>query len=336
MNYLKFVIFLFLMLFMASCESERDIIDSNPEELKLSYSTQDFKDFQIRFDSLNQTMEESGSRISLGGAVGVAIADEAGRLAGRHVFKYLGASLCGLSGNPMLAVLGYVGGQYIGGIIGYGAASWVAAQFFSSNNSSSFNKGELMFRYDLTIETSLYYENKSLGQGIIAATKCISDSIGYYHNKVMCDLDEERIVSGGSTSLDRHKSYNDVILGFKKYNIYDENFANCEDMRLVMEDMLFKIVTISSGNDEDDLIEAYITFFSTQFENIPENDIMTFRDFTVPIITHCMGRAESEVNSYAQELNKLIKTSSLETEVKAELAIAAQTAINSALCWDQL
>lgn len=164
---------------------------------------ENYQMFLLSVDSLNLTYN-NGSRGSFWSGFGVAAADAAGGIAGKYAGRWLGGAVGGLLGNPATVVLGAAVGDVAGAIVGAGVASGVANMLLDS-------------------AVPLYPD---FDNGIPMPVSFNCDSLGFYHNDLMVNLNNQQQNYISSNGFESDLMFQDVVTKSQEYGYYESDFEN--------------------------------------------------------------------------------------------------------------
>ena len=311
-----------------SCTKENEIL-IEPELSSSSVENNHFEQFIASVDSLNlyystgnpdiEYINTRGFWSLLGKGSAVVLADAAGGYVGGWVGKIVGGSIGSLTGTPIGTVVGYVGGGKAGSYLGGGISSYIASEYLGNRISVS------KIGSDLSISNG--YNN-------------VEDSIGYIHNQVMKKLinnGNKYILSGGG--MDYDKIYNDCVLYYKEYGIYEPEMLTNSQCRNRIIDFAKQTSENTKQLATGDISESQ--FFMNQeilFKNkcdATDEEIKIYNDFGAKIVKQCGVLSTQEIHEYAAALNSVIKSSELSYKQKETIVLTAQIAVNSSLCWSE-
>ena len=116
-----------ILLFSVSCTRQESPIETSSP----STHEEQMNDLLASIDSLNAQFgyDQSQTKGGLTNFLTVSAADQLGGLAGAWIGKELGAGLGVITANPVIGVVGYVGGRKVGKWAGGAAASYLAGKF---------------------------------------------------------------------------------------------------------------------------------------------------------------------------------------------------------------
>ncbi len=302
------------VVFVSSCSSDSQfavsISDKNVSQEEIAMNN-----LLDSIEVLNAKYPSSHTRGSFfsGGAVGLA--DAAGWAAGAGIGRWVGGA-AGSLGGPATAVLGaFVGGRvgpYVCTFLASGAANFLCSRKFL--RSATVDEKDFQFVGLVTNE----------------------DSIGYYHNIMMTKLNEDKnkYVSL-SDSVDYGLIYQDIANYLREIGRYDEILEDS----CVKENIINQIKSIclisekyKTSSDCEELVAEQCNYLKDKC-TLPENDIKTYRDFSVRLYNKCISLPNGQLEDYSKDLNVIIEKSTVSTPVKRELSLSADLTINSALYW---
>lgn len=337
MKKLFFISAVISLLFLASCSNEE------PAKLPVEYenniettNSESFKTFMLSVDSLNNSYTGVTTR-GLWGNLGVSLADAAGRVGGRVLGKWLGASVGAAMANPAIACIGYLGGQHLGGVVGYAVASAAADLLFCNAGHPSIPKGNMQLIADYNIRPSEVIAQSTITRSSNIDMRC--DSIGFYHNHVMMRVNQnkDQFISNGKVDMDR--LYDAIIYYFIEVGVYSEPLAINNTIKKGIKQLAFDLAHISLSSIENSYSEALLMDIQCDYLYqhclIPAEELDIYKEFTLSIASKCRQLSQEQIHSYASYLNTIIVNSNLPQDVKEEVAVSAMTTVNSALCWQQ-
>lgn len=253
-----------------------------------------------------------------------SIADNGGRLIGGYLGRNIGCVIGGITGSPIGAIGGYVVGRWAGRIVGSVVASYGASCLFNSLVNRNINDSD-------SFKITYYLPNDC---------ETVDDSIGYYHNLVMSELaahHEKYVDDNGNPDFEL--IYDDCV------NILKENGIYTKD---VSQDVNFKKEVISyakdnyclsnefkCGNISDELFKTKLVE-DVKSRGLSEEDIAVFSDYAMKITETCVELPLDSKIEYANGLNNVILSSSMDDEMKEELRSATNLMVNSSICSEEL
>lgn len=363
MNTLKLTALLTIFALCCSCsDSENEMILSsncNVISSQTAYSLESepynsdevaFEEFIQNLDSLNLIYSDSitisrggGSEITKNAAI--VAADLVGEKAGAYGGKWLGSVLCAGSGNPVVVALGYFGGKKVGSILGYSFASALTKYVLDrSLLESSYPmitgfvadcslKPSVIQRQRMELDSSLYYD---IPEDLITQ----SDSIGYYHNLIMCEIDRNRHNLMTNGEIDADKLYDFIVEYLYLRKIVPFEFFYNRDIRAGFKDLGQTALNVSwkaygNGYSIEYVTSSHSTILKNKYRLDPNTEFPYYRRINNLVINQCCQMQIPQIKSYAHELNTLILNSNMSLELKEEALYNCQFSVNSSLCWNQ-
>lgn len=318
-NYCKLSMIVCVLSFgilLASCSSDEKTILQEPET-NVVQEPNEIDEFISSVDALNAKYPNMQSRGSFRSGGAVAVADAAGFAAGAGIGRWVGGAI-GSAGGVGGAILGtFLGGKlgpYVCTYLASGAANFVCSRVFSRTNSAE-SYDDFQFVGIVTNE----------------------DSLGYYHNQMMEELNNNRdkYVSSNGT-VDYDLIYTDIIDFLKKINRYDEAFVN-PMVKTAIINQIKEICSISRkytlNPESEKLVEEQCEFLKDKCQ-LTNDDIKLYKDFNVKLLKKCSNLSNVQIKDYSKDLNLVIKDSKFSDEKKEELSLSADLTINSSMCWD--
>lgn len=295
-------------------------------------------DFYTQLDSLNRVHVENSSRLGVLGTAGKKLADMGGKCAGRWIGKRLGAAAGAATGNPMLAVLGYVGGGNVGGFLGYHAASAVAECVISkANGKYGIPQGQMKLICDYQLRPSDYVDES------VRSEYLYGDSLGSIHNEIMLAINMEKDQmfdeNGEPTFV---PLYNQMQAFLKKHNkplnIMEPGGYRYINVPMYVirfaKDIANMALEITETNGELSIMRDNLSqYFSNN--NVPRQVIESFNNFEYTMVETSEGMTETELRAYAAALKRTIDNSNMTNTEKYDHAQRADAFINCALIWSQ-
>lgn len=313
------IIGLVCCIFASSCTSDEQYAIANSD----SYTAKKELAMKNLFDSIDALNEKYPSVQTRGGWYNfcesgtVGLADAAGWYAGAGIGRWVGGAVGGV-GGPATAVLGsFVGGQ-VGPFVCTFLASGTASLFFSSY---------------VTPTTTPSSDNDEFHFVGIVTNK---DSIGYYHNCMMTELNKNKdryIYSVGS--IDYDLIYDDIIKYLYEIGKYDEALED----PVVKYNIVSQIRSLCSISEKYRLSSEYEEFINEQCDYLknkcflPDEDVETYREFGVKLYSKCSTLSDDQIEDYSKDLNEVIDNSDVPQTMKDDLSLSADLTINSALYW---
>lgn len=370
----KVLSFLFIstLFLLCSCSDDTPKLDDRISSTS-TIGQYDDKELHLVFnllDSLNSTfVSQSCIGHSSRGFWGKAgrifvskLADQAGKKCGTYAGRWAGAAV-GSLGGPGTACVGYLAGSYLGGTIGYIVVSAAAEAAYDCAGLAMIAPGHMYLRFNtninlsccvFTLDTLSHYSRtytndiyKPIEDVIISkptlnmASYLTYDSIGFIHNSIMCSINKNqedyRSINGEPNVAEL---YDDVVVCLKNCGYDVEIFEMDATLRDSMIECAkwFGLLAYNGYYKEGMSIDEYIDAQCAYMKNkclLTDDEISLYRNFDVKIVEKCNELSLDEIDRYADELNSLIIATDVSPELRVEMALAAQAAINSALCWNQ-
>ena len=295
-----------------------------------------FNSFSYSLDSLNESFTPIHTR-GFFSIIGKDLADQVGRQGGKYLGRWLGAAVGTMAANPALACIGYIGGQQIGGFLGYAAASAIAESLLENSGFYAIGEGDLVLDTDFNILPSNFLSSDPISRSEEIDTRC--DSIGYYHNCIMVKINQNKSKYIGIDGVKIDSIYNDVVLYAQEFGIYAEPLSTDGPVKTAMIDFVKECAQLTLNNaknqeSSDQLIDDQCIYLKNKC-NFTSDELILYKNFSGKIAQKCSELSGAELHQYAYELNRLIEDSSLSSQMKYEVAMDASTIINSSLCWQQ-
>ena len=345
-----FIAFTAFILSLCSCSTADDEGFTPNPEAGVQLSTDAFGRFLTSVDSINAEYTasiESETRggndylVQAGKSGAVTLADAAGRAAGGYVGKYLGTAAGSATGNPGFAILGYVGGRYLGRIIGGAGASFAArhiinrwASRYDALKIGSFNNAA-MDSTNRTVEFGYYiptYQNDSLNE----------DSLGYYHNLLMAVMGQHpEKYKTDNGDINYSLVYQDCVSILREKGVINEtNDSIVMDSAFAQAIQDYAKQTAGHVSDFENNKISFDDIKSVMASdlkklNVPNEQITMFSDFATRVSDACQNMDYKEKVEYGNAIMNAIDKSSMPSEMKNDAASTANQVINSSICWDK-
>lgn len=165
-----------------------------------------------------------------------------------------------------------------------------------------------------------------------SSTPCFVDSIGYYHNLVINEIQSEgRSFIDENGNIDYNSYYNEVL------KISKENGISCN--AIINKPLVFRYINsiikpfaqIEKGNEETILS---IIFNGTYNDfNYDDSKTLQLRSVCKKIIYNDLSVDEDKVVEYGTKVNELIVESNVTNDTKETMKVANNIAVNSSLYW---
>ena len=202
---------LLLVIFLAvlvSCDNERLVQD----DVRKETSNEELVDFCAKLDSLNSVYSETNTTRGLVSDYVVStVADNVGKYVGGRIFSWAGSAIGAASGNPVVAVGGYLIGRKFGGSACSAVASIGAAWLWSHRKTRA------------TVNTSLVLDPNY----VVPIENPDSLTDGELHNLILAEflknLDKYIMADGNldyALMLEDAYKYENEVAPFKGYATY--------------------------------------------------------------------------------------------------------------------
>ena len=310
-----YIVLLCCVLFISSCASDEQSVLTNTETC-IPQEEVAMKALIDSIDVLNAkypSVKTKGAFLD-GGAVGLA--DAAGWAAGAGIGRWVGGA-AGSLGGPATAVLG----AFIGGRVGPYVCTFLA----SGAANALCNR-----RYTRAVST-----NNFEPQLVYVVSN--EDSIGYYHNCMMMELQKKQDkYYTSSDRIDFDLMYQDIVEYLHVIGKYDEALDN----PVVMSEIINQIKSICDISQKyhltpvnDDFINEQCNYLKTNC-HLQDAEVDLYRDYNVKLYNKCSTLSDSQIENYSKDLNILIDNSNVSQNQKEKLSQTADLTINSALYWN--
>ena len=314
-----------LCAFSSCSQNDENVVDvKNVPQVK-SY---EYQNLMCSIDSLNAAYLSNVPSSSTRGLLGYIfqggvekVADNAGRVVGSYIGRNVGCAI-GFLGSPVACVAGYLIGRTVGGVAGSVLASYGASCLFSNTRAYAVSDS-CKFDYYLPVD---------------AATTM--DSIGYYHNLAMTELSKNRAkYYDENGELDYELIYDDCVKILKE-NGFDDNGAYQDaDLRKEVISYAKEAVAVSADCKNGKIsADEYNTILADGMrkKGVPEEEVVVFSDFAVKVVNTTNYLPLEIRKQYADDVNSMIATSSLESSMKEEMRSTTNMIVNSSICCDNL
>lgn len=273
---LSFIFFLFLCsISLSSCSPDSQYATSSPM-LNVVQEDSAMNELLDSIDALNAkypSIQTRGAFLS-GGLVGLA--DAAGWAAGGAVGRWAGGA-AGSIGGPATAVLGaFVGGRvgpYVCTFLASGAANFACSRLSSRATLNEAKEFQLV--------------------SIISN----EDSIGFYHNYMMTELNKNREKYVSSDSIDYNLIYEDIVKYLYEIGKYDEALKN----PIVKNNIINHVKSICDISEKYKLNPNSDEFISAQCNYLrnkcflQEEEVKSYRDFNIKLYKKCSALSDDQL-----------------------------------------
>ena len=272
-----------------------------------------FEEMLSAVDSLNcaygvNPIEYANTK-GIGNELGCYYADQFGAKFGSNLGKNLGSSLGVITANPVVGVVGYLGGRYIGGVAGAIAASWLAGKILS----------------------------KGAGVLMNAPTQVDENTtVGEIHNIVLNRLHtngEVYMMSDGTILFD--KLYDDIWEIENELGIDDalsKDIAYRSDMKIFCLDICEATEKSFINNENNELYLERLSNSLIKFD-IPVEEVREFRALNDKLIVASSQLNEEQALSYAKDFEQIVDDTNLSISDKSEIKTIGSISIHSIQYW---
>lgn len=366
-----FAIVSFILLFSSCAEGPELTLQGDTNysiQQQPKYDVSELNKVYSALDSLNRSIT-CKSNVSRGvrRMFMVKLADQAGRRGGQWIGRTAGASL-GSLGGPGTACVGYLAGNLIGGFVGDVVSSAFVDCLLDCYGYTMVAPNSMLFKADYGIQVATFIERAMLdsvfmnqnvnimpldfvenigdidgidNSGTVSNTPMIvvHDSLGYYHNSFMVSVNHNKnaYIFNGKPNIDR--LYDDVLLRLMESGYDVSQFKNNFELRSLMIEMIQTFGELGfRGVAEDMSLTQYVEDQCVYLQSnclLTDEEISIYKNFDVKIVETCSTLSEEDIHNYSTELNELLDNAEISHELRVNLAIGAQAALNSALCWNQ-
>ena len=359
-------IFSAFILGLSSCVTSQDEPKSefvNEIDVKTQIRNPELEIIFEAIDSLDKIHQERVSR-NLQGFL-VRASDVVGAVCGSRIGGLCGAAAGLWGGGPVGAAIGGFFGSISGSELGYATTSYYVNKAYDCAGYSMVWPSNM---YDCNMSISEMFRRKfgniiddgpqsiasdSIYPGINLLTDLQSpgddepvfpidtfsvgqcDSLGYYHNSIMGILSENHYLYESDGGVDANRVIDDVISEMRKHGFEiraDGIPAAARDslVNLVVDLGVMAMDMIDSS--VEDVLDAQCDYMRTEF-SVSDEDLDIHKNFTGKIAVKCASLSEVAVHSYAADLNLRLLNADISDDLRLKLALLAQQAINSSLCW---
>lgn len=357
-----------LLVIFSSCSTLEEqntlLIEKQEVEDGLNFSDQreNLEQVFASLDSLNNTFVGHMSRGYNWRGFWRGVTDEVGGCIGGHYGARAGAAAgTAISGGPGVGTtIGAITGQIIGRAAGSGLAS--AVYDYLLPDDEQYLEGSMSLCFDMNIKPSEMISNDDTDTGkrdstiigvpkpgigltsvpdvdyidIPSVEETNLDMTGYTHNYAMYSINQNKsmYLSNGKVNIDL--LYEGLILYYEEVNYPVWTSEVMDSLTINIKNHAMKIgeITLRLHDEEktyDELIDAHCTYMESL--GLEENDILIYRNFSAKILYKCSELTIPEIHLYAMSINSLLKNLDLDIDLKKRLALIAQMAINSSICW---
>ena len=293
-----------------SCNKSDSLVNSS-----LDYCEQEsgYEEILSAIDSLNYVygvepislMETRG----LGKAIGSHYADQFGAKLGANIGKRIGSSLGVVTANPVVGVVGYLGGRYIGGVAGSIAASWLAGALITGGIAA-------------LLEAPVQIDDNT--------------TVGEVHNIILNKLHtngEVYITSSGVVLFD--KLYDDILEIESDLGLEDElsnDMAYRSEMKSFCLDVYQNTKNAIVNNENQSVYLDRLSNTLIRFD-VPEEEVREFRELNERLVVASYQLDENQAISYEADFEKVVDSTTLPLVEKSEIKTVGSISIQSTQYW---
>lgn len=343
---LKVFSFIFIFCSITSCDNENtfnsdgDVSSYQMEQVSDPTALISLTEFNESLTEYNNTFDYQNTRGFWSECVSAAagsLADAAGGVAGKYIGQYAGAAIGSMTANPLNAFVGYVGGGYVGRYVGAVMASavWnIAVKKYATSCSMSMRVPKM--DHDLNIKISTIGGMDPITNQIFTSQ---SDSLGYYHNKIMIKI-QDYIEGSAKSNFDFDDFYQYVAPIIESELNIEIKLQDNKDLYINLKKLLSSLYryTITCLENNYDLT-SYNTYVHQTIEEcypLSDKDNYILTSIIISITHQLAGQSKNKIHEYAKGLNTLINNSTMTRSEKIEIAQISSILINSALLWTSL
>ena len=329
----------------------QNYLDENAQEVAID-------EFFQSLDSLNAVYADSvcvNSR-SLGGEIGkkaaVIAADEVGKRAGAFAGKWVGSTLCAGSGNPVVVAFGYYGGRAMGSLLGASIASALTKYALDRNGLELSSPQKINMDADFSLKPSFAHEQLALSlessyyqdpvyYDVPVEHSTQLDSIGYYHNLIMCEVDKniDTLLTDGLVDVKKLYRFIAEYLVIEK-RMLPLDFLWKDDLIDGFIDLgcsaaYISITGVNEGFSLGKILSTQRTMLTSKYRLNYQTECPRYVELNGPVIDQCSQMKSAQIKSYAKDLNNTVLNSKMSMEHKEYVLSCYQMIVNSSLCWTQ-
>ncbi len=286
----SFLIIAFVVILGFACTQEKNYIEpAKTEEQKA------FEELQIKIEALNAEfgVSDLGTRANYSKR--------------KRIWRIFGADLIG-------GLLGYIKGNFLGALRWGGGSSIAAAKKYNNEPSGD----------------TIYVPERALNGFAVGdmanetdATMSRLDSIGYYHNQIICDLYDEY----GLTLFDMNESTYEQLID-QRAQVYAHG-SNSNSTGVVIDEAA--VNDLLANMEDDNIAETFETLNEILPEYVQEFQIV--QEYCETIITF---DSDEELIQYAQAHNNLLQASTISEYAKSLIGAGTGTGTGSIIIWNPI
>ena len=316
-----------LLAFFVSCSNDSKELISNDECLETTYQ-ENYSLLLGEVDKLNDEFGYCNTR-GVGTDIVKRTADLAGSQLGAWVGSELGAGLGVLTANPVVGVVGYLGGRKVGGVAGFVVASYIAGKLCETiKGSCDLDETGISFYGDM-------YDGYSTG---VIYTRSDEDpsvySVGDIHNMILAKLvHNNKAYTDKDGHLQIEEMYDDAVQlemailddTLSLNTVYRNYFiAFCKDVESATRDLYANGICVEEYNAR--------LFQSLMNKGVPAADVQELEELTNKLLAPTVLDRE-QTFEYERAFEDIVRTSSLPDNKKEDFILSGSVAIMSTDFW---
>ncbi len=323
MKKVLFVSFALCSLLLTSCtnDANENAVDSIVSDVKNSKQSA-YEDFLYALDSLNSLDEyQKGRTRSLKSYISVRVADGIGSAIGNKVGTRVGTALGSMSGNPLIAIIGYLAGRKYGATV-VGSIFSAAVGIFGDVQVTPLNPNDGVV-IPIDSASICYFDSIGLGHNM---------AMGYFHNNKQLYVNFDR-------TTDMDQLYDDCVDMLVVEEIIKDSFYNATSIKnqaIYLADLTARNVrNYLSGRFS---YSAFLELEKDMLINDVNMDALEARfyiDLCDDIADATSNLTSDEIKTYGQALKTLIDNSSFDAETKEDVYSIVNILLSSAICWQE-
>ena len=323
MKKVLFVSFALCSLLLSSCTSDvnENVVDPITSDVTISKQSA-YEEFLYALDSINSLDEyQKGRTRSLETYVAVRIADGIGSAIGNKVGTNVGAALGSMSGNPLIAIIGYLAGRKYGAKI-VGSVFSAAVGIFGDVQVTPLNPNDGVV---IPIDSAniCYFDSIGLGHNM---------AMGYFHNNK-----QSYVNILGTTDMEQ--LYDDCVDMLVVEEIIKDSFYNATSIK----NQIIYLADLTAKNVRNYLSGrfSYSAFLELEKDMLINNVNMDaleakfYIDLCDDIVDATSDLTSDEIKTYGVSLKSLIDSSNFDTETKENVYSTVNILLSSVICWQE-
>lgn len=165
-----------------------------------------------------------------------------------------------------------------------------------------------------------------------SATPCFVDSVGYYHNLVINEIQSKgQSFIDENGNIDYNSYYNEVLKISKENGISCNTTINKPLVFRYINSIIKPFAQIEKG-DEETILSIIFNGTYNDF-NFDNSKTLQLRNVCKKIIYNDLSVNEDQVVEYGTKVNELIVNSNVANDTKKTMKVANNIAVNSSLYW---